>query len=297
MPRILLNLPWELGDSGVKIEQINEGGNVFKQADKTALTRRILTSEIPGTVAWLESITGLDFTLDKDNEDVPIKWLGTTGRKRGSQQEPGSSGDLDLSVDETQISKEDLIIKLAAWCRQQGIPDEQILNTSKDKTRWIEKSGDNVHFRTPINGDSNNGFVQTDFMFSGDPNWQQFAMRGGREGSAFTGESRAIILASIISALHPGLKYSYKHGLVDRATNTTIENGKNPATISKLTGIPVAKLNTADDIIDTISKRPNYDQLIAAARETLARSSIQLPEAAPLPGTAAWFRTYSDKFA
>jgi hypothetical protein len=286
----------ESGDLDVKIENLYEGGNVFKQVDKTPLTRRILTGEIPDTVGWLEQITGLDFTLDRDETDVPIRWLGTTGRKKGTDKEPGSSGDLDLSVDESEVSKDDLIARLAAWCRQQGIPDEQILNTAKDKTRWIEKSGDNVHFRTPIKGNLNNGFAQTDFMFSPDPVWQQFAMRGGREGSAFTGESRAIILASIISALHPGLKYSYKHGLVDRATNTTIENGKNPATISKLTGIPVAKLNTADDILDAVSKRPNYDQLVAAARETLSKSDIQLPEAAPLPGTAAWFRTHSDKF-
>ena len=277
------------------MKHLNEGGNVFKQADKAPLTRRILTSEIAGTIAWLEQITGLDFTLDRDEENVPIKWLGTTGRKKGTEAEPGSSGDLDLSVDETQVSKEELISKLAAWCRQQGIPDEQISNTAKDKTRWIEKSGDNVHFRTPIDGNSDNGFAQTDFMFSGDPVWQQFAMRGGREGSQLTGESRAILLASIVSALHPGLKYSYKHGLVDRATNTTIENGKNPGTISKLTGIPVAKLNTADDILDAVSKRPNYEQLVAAARETLARSNIQLPEAAPAPGTAAWFRETANK--
>jgi len=276
--------------------KINEGGNVFKQADKTPLTRRILTSEIASTISWLEQITGLDFTLDRDEENVPIKWLGTTGRKKGTEEQPGSSGDLDLSVDETQVSKEELISKLAAWCRQQGIPDEQISNTAKDKTNWIEKSGDNVHFKTPVNGNPDNGYAQTDFMFSGDPIWQQFAMRGGREGSQFTGESRAILLASIVSTLHPGLKYSYKHGLVDRATNTTVENGKNPATISKLTGIPVAKLNTADDILDAVSKRPNYDQLVAAARETLARSDIQLPEAAPMPGTAAWFRETSNKF-
>jgi len=277
------------------MNQLNEGGNVFKQVDKTPLTRRIMTSEIPGTIAWLEQITGLDFTLDRDEEDVPIRWLGTTGRKKGTEAEPGSSGDLDLSVDETQISKEELISKLAAWCRQQGIPDEQILNTSKDKTNWVDKTGDNVHFRTPIGGNPDNGFAQTDFMFSGDPLWQQFAMRGGREGSPFTGESRAILLASIVSALNPGLKYSYKHGLVDRATNTTIENGKNPATISKLTGIPVSKLNTADEILDAISNRPNYDQLVSAARETLERSNIKLPEAAPMPGTAAWFRETANK--
>jgi len=277
------------------MNQLNEGGNVFKQVDKTPLTRRIMTSEIPGTIAWLEQITGLDFTLDRDEEDVPIRWLGTTGRKKGTEAEPGSSGDLDLSVDETQISKEELISKLAAWCRQQGIPDEQILNTSKDKTNWVDKTGDNVHFRTPIGGNPDNGYAQTDFMFSGDPLWQQFAMRGGREGSPFTGESRAILLASIVSALNPGLKYSYKHGLVDRATNTTIENGKNPATISKLTGIPVSKLNTADEILDAISNRPNYDQLVSAARETLERSNIKLPEAAPMPGTAAWFRETANK--
>jgi hypothetical protein len=277
--------------------QLNEGGNVFKKVDKTPLTQRIPTSQIPATVAWLEQITGLDFTLDRDETDVPIKWLGTTGRKKGSKQEPGSSGDLDLSVEETQVSKEELISRLAEWCRQQGIPDEQIMNTAKDKTRWIEKTGDSVHFRTPIEGDSKNGFAQTDFMFTADPKFQQFSMRGGREGSPLVGMSRHVILASIVSALQPNLKWSYKNGLVDRITNVTIENGKNPATLSKVTGIPIAKLNDADDIVEFISKQPDYNQLIAAARETLSKSNIQLPEAAPMPGTAAWFRTYSDKFA
>jgi hypothetical protein len=109
--------------------------------------------------------------------------------------------------------------------------------------------------------------------------------------------SRHVILASIVSALHPGLKWSYKHGLVDRVTNKTVDDGKSPAKLSQVTGIPVAKLNSADDIIDAVSKRPNYDQLVAAARETLAKSDIQLPEAAPTPGTAAWFRTYTDKLS
>jgi len=277
--------------------QLNEGGNVFKAADKTPLTQRIPTNQIPDTVAWLEQITALDFTLDKDDAGVPIKWLGTTGRKKGTDSEPGSSGDLDLSVEETVVSKDTLIARLAAWCRQQGIPDEQIINTAKDKTRWIEKTGDSVHFRTPIAGDSKNGFAQTDFMFTADPKFQQFSMRGGREGSPLVGMSRHVILASIVSALNSNLKWSYKNGLVDRISNTTIENGKNPTTLSQVTGIPVAKLNNADDIIEFISKRPDYNQIIAAARETLAKSDIQLPEAAPTPGTAAWFRTYTDKLA
>jgi hypothetical protein len=120
-------------------------------------------------------------------------------------------------------------------------------------------------------------------------------MSGAPESSKLTGMSRHVILASIVSALQPGLKWSYKHGLVDRVTNQTIEDGRSAKKLSDVTGIPVAKLNTADDILDAVSKRPNYDQLIAAARETLAKSDIQLPEAAPLPGTAAWFRETANK--
>jgi hypothetical protein len=83
--------------------------------------------------------------------------------------------------------------------------------------------------------------------------------------------------------------------LVDRVTNQTIEDGRSAKKLSDVTGIPVAKLNTADDILDAVSKRPNYDQLIAAARETLSKSNIQLPEAAPLLGTAKWFRETANK--
>lgn len=245
--------------------KLTEGGNVFKAAGGEPLTQRIRRDDVPATIQWIEKATGLAFPESN--------WLGTTGRKE-------TSGDLDLAVDETAIDKETLIKTLLA----QGV----------DKTD-IKKSGDSVHVKAPIAGNPTNGFVQADLMF-GDPAWQSFSMLGGQEGSKLSGMSRHIILASIVSALNPNLKWSYKNGLVDRATNATIENGKSPSTLSKVTGIPINKLNSADDIVDTVSKRPDYHQLIAAARDTLAKSDIQLPEAAPTPGTAAWFRTYSDKF-
>lgn len=244
--------------------QLNEGGNIFKNSGGESLTQRIQRDDVPATIKWIESVTGMAFPQDT--------WLGTTGRK-------SSSGDLDLAVDETQITKEDLIKVLLAA----GVD-------AKD----IKKSGDSVHVKAPIAGDPKNGFIQADLMF-GEPAWQAFSMQGAPEESKLTGMSRHVILASIVSALHPGLKWSYKHGLVDRVTNTTVPDGKSAKKLSEITGIPVAKLNTADDILDAVSKRPNYDQLIAAARETLAKSEIQLPEAAPLPGTAAWFRRYTNK--
>jgi len=244
---------------------IFEGGNIFKTSAGDPLTQRINRIDVPSTIKWIEAATGVQFPVET--------WLGTTGRK-------SSSGDLDLAVDETKITKEDLIKVLLS----KGID-------AKD----IKKSGDSVHIKAPIAGDSKNGFVQADLMF-GDPKWQAFSMMGAPESSKLTGMSRHVILASIVSVLHPGMKWSYKHGLVDRVTNTTVPDGKSAKKLSDVTGIPVAKLNTADDILDAISKRPNYDQLIAAARETLAKSNIQLPEAAPMPGTAAWFSTISKKF-
>ena len=245
---------------------VNEGGNVFKRNDGGSLTQRINQADVPATVKWIESVTGLPFPEQR--------WLGTTGRK-------SSSGDLDLSVDASTIDKETLI--------------QTLLSNGVDRAA-IKKSGDSVHVLTPIAGDPANGYVQSDLMF-GEPEWQSFSMSGADEGSKLTGMSRHVILASIVNALNPSLKWSYKNGLVDRVTNATIENGKSPATLSKVTGIPVAKLNSPDDIVDAISKRADYSQLIAAARDTLAKSNIELPESAPTPGTAAWFRSYSDKFA
>lgn len=243
-----------------------EGGNIFKAPSGEPLTQRINRDDVPATIKWIETKTNIKFPIES--------WLGTTGRK-------SSSGDLDLAVDETKTTKEDLI---------------KVLLAAGVDAADIKKSGDSVHIKTPIAGNPNNGFVQTDLMF-GDPGWQAFSMSGAPEGSKLTGMSRHVILASIISALHPGLKWSYKHGLVDRVTNTTVPDGKSAKKLSDLTGIPVAKLNTADEILDAVSKRPNYAQLIAAARETLAKSDIELPEAAAAPGTAAWFRNYTDKLA
>lgn len=254
-----------LTKKGPKV-QVNllEGGNIFKAVSGEALTQRINREDVPATIKWIESVTGIKFPMDT--------WLGTTGRK-------SSSGDLDLAVDETKITKEQLI--------------KSILSNGVEASD-IKKSGDSVHIKAPIGGNADNGFVQVDLMF-GDPGWQAFSMMGAPEESKLTGMSRHVILASIVSALHPGLKWSYKHGLVDRVSNTTVPDGKSAKKLSDITGIPVAKLNTADDILDAISKRPNYDQLIAAARETLAKSDIQLPEAAPAPGTAEWFRKTANK--
>lgn len=253
-----------------------EGGNVFKGPDKQPLTRRIKREEIPPTIAYLEKVTGVDFTMDKDEEGVPIKWLGTTGRKV-------DSGDLDLSVDANEVDKKEFAQKLIAIF-------------DKDS---VKLTGDSVHLKTPINGDAANGFAQTDFMFSTNPKFQQGSMLGGTADSPYRGEHRHILLSSIARAR--GLKYSPKFGLVDPETNEPVAGGDDWNTIAKqLLGqtATVKDIRSVENIVAYIKKLPNYDELVAAARETLGKSGIELPKKEALesyqPGTIGWMRRMID---
>ena len=253
---------------------LSEGGNVFKDADKNPLTTRIDRADIAPTINWLENETGIDFSMDKDEEDVPIKWLGTTGRKE-------SSGDLDLSVDGNEVDKKEFAAMLKG----------------KFGADSVKLSGDNVHLKTPIAGDESKGFVQTDFMFSSNPAFQQGSMIGGQ--GKYRGEHRHIVLSSIARAR--GMKYSPKHGLVDPETNEPVDGGDDWNTIAKqLLGqtATVKDIRSVDAILNYIKKLPNYEELIGAARETLARYDIQLPKANELesyqPGSIGWMRQIID---
>lgn len=248
-----------------------EGGNVFK-GPEGALTRRITRSEIPTTIAYLEKETAIDFSTDKDDEGVPIKWLGTTGRK-------ADSGDLDLSVDANEVNKEEFYKLL-------------VNKFGKDS---VKKSGDSVHLKTPIDGDPANGFAQTDFMFSANPRFQQGSMLGSPLDSPFRGEHRHIVLSSIARAR--GLKYSPKFGLVNPETGEPIPDGDDWNVIAKkLLGqtATTKDIRSVEAITNYIRKLPNYEELVAAARETLGRSGIELPKNETVesyqPGTIGWMR-------
>ena len=274
-----------------------EGGNVFKTADKQSLTQRIATKDVPSTVDFLEKITGLDFTKELDPDDKkPVKWLGTTGRKEDPDGtfDLNSSGDLDLSVDAREITKEELIAKLVDWCRSNGVEEEDIFNKTTKKTDgWIKDAGDNVHFRTPISGSQTNGFAQSDFMLTVNPKFQQGSMIGGR--GQYRGEHRHIVLSSI--ARGRGMKYSPKFGLLHGDTNEPVENGDDWNVIAKqLLGqtATTKDVKSVDGIIAYIMKLPNYNELVAGARETLGKQGIELPvkEAfeSYVPGSNAWMR-------
>ena len=156
---------------------LNEGGNVFKtEPEKELIAQRIATVDVDPTIKWLEKVIGFEI----DEQDL----LGTTGKKNhpSGKFELNSSGDLDINTDLNKVSKEQLKDKLTAWCKSQGIADQDIMNIGRKKQDgWIHDAGDQVHFRTPIKGNANNGFVQTDFMFTLKPDYQRGAKRGGTD--------------------------------------------------------------------------------------------------------------------
>jgi len=239
-----------------------EGGNVFKDAKGQPLTIRISRENVVPTVQWLEQLTGLNL---QDN------MLGTTGRA-------ATSGDLDLGVDATKISKDVLIKQLL----KRGVKDTD-----------IRKSGDAVHLKTPILGDASNGYVQTDFMFSENPAWQHFALTGGAEGSQFKGMHRHVLLSSIAKAQN--MKWSPKSGLLDRTTNEVISTDPKEVAVKLLGPGHTAKdLATVESVVKAIKDRPDFETLVKDAKEAFERDNLVLPESSVLPGTGAWYRKFVD---
>lgn len=241
-------------------------GNVFKDDAGSILTKRIDKADVLPTIVWLEKITGLELT---DN------LLGTTGKNT-------TSGDLDIAVNANEVDKTEFANRLAEYIKQQG----------GDPKQWIKKSGVSVHFKTPIKGDDELGYVQADFMF-GEPSWMKWSMQGGKEGSQYKGAHRHILLASI--AKSKGMKWSFQNGLMNRETNDIITKDPNEIAKKLLGQMAGPKdLESVESILNVITRLPNYNELVADARETLAKDGVELPESAKLEsyqtGTPSWFR-------
>jgi hypothetical protein len=227
-----------------------EGGNVFKDSDGNAMTQRINQSDVAQTVQWIEALTGLQFPRDR--------WLGSTGRVP-------TSGDMDLAVDLSEITKDQLAAKLTAWAQSHG----------EDPTAWVKKGGE-VHLRTPINGRPENGFVQTDFMFFPDLGWGTFYYGGG-EDSAYKGMVRNVLMSSL--AKHAGLKIG-ANGVISRASNQTVSRDPNWAAETLLgKGRTQQDLKNVESIYTALAKDRERDAKLADFREYLQREGLQEPGA------------------
>ena len=230
---------------------LKEGGNVFKDMKGQILTQRINQTDVAPTLAWLDMmLPGLDLQNNT---------LGSTGKKP-------TSGDLDLAVDASQVSKEQLANRLTQWATSHGLkPDE-----------YVKKSGISVHFKTPINGNPNSGYVQTDFMFLTNIPFSKFILSAPGD-SNYGGSDRNVLLNSIAKSM--GYKLNQNSGIADRATNAIISD--DPDKIAKLL---LNKQSTRDDlhsvetIVAALERDPKRDAKLKDAREHFAKKGVPFME-------------------
>lgn len=230
---------------------LNEGGNVFRDAQGQPRTQRINLADIPSTIQWLERVTGLP--LEKNT-------LGSTGLKP-------TSGDLDLAVDATQHDKDELVRQLSDYVKANG----------QDPRDWVRKSGISVHFLTPIAGRANTGFVQTDFMFVPKVDWARFMLSGSPPDSEYKGASRNILINSLGKAL--GYKLNQNTGLMDRTTNELVTD--DPNKIAKMLLNPqatVKDLRSVETILAALKNDPRRDAKLADFRDHMAREGTPIDE-------------------
>jgi hypothetical protein len=223
-----------------------EGGNVFKDANGRAVTQRINQTDVKSTLSWLEQMLP---DLDLQNNT-----LGSTGIK-------ATSGDLDIAVDSAQLSKDQLTVQLTQWAQSHGLKPEE----------WIRKSGNSVHFKTPINGRPESGFVQTDFMFLTDMNFSKWILGPMPEQSKFKGADRFILMNSLGKAI--GVKMNVNSGMHDRITNKLISNDPDKIAQTLLSNKNADRndLVSVESMLLALSKDPQREQKLSDFREYMKR--------------------------
>jgi hypothetical protein len=229
-----------------------EGGNVFKDGDGRAVTQRINQTDVKSTLAWLEELVpGLDLQNNT---------LGSTGIK-------DTSGDLDIAVDATKVTKDQLETRLKQWAASHGFKPED----------YVKKSGTAVHFLTPINGRPDLGYVQSDFMFLNNVPWSKFVLGAMPADSKYKGRERNVLMNSIAKSM--GYKLNQIAGIADRATDKIITD--DPDRVAKLllnrtaTRQDLASVETILQALSTDSKR---DVKLADFKQHMEREGLPFME-------------------
>jgi hypothetical protein len=235
---------------------IFEGGNVFKDGNGRAVTQRINQTDVKSTLAWLEEmLPGLDLQNNT---------LGSTGIK-------DTSGDLDIAVDAKQLTKQQLIAQLTRWATSQKQKPEE----------WVKQTGAGVHFKTPINGRPDLGYVQTDFMFLNNVPWSKFVLGAMPIDSKYKGRERNVLMNSIAKSM--GYKLNQVGGIADRATDKIITD--NPDAVAKLLLNRTATrqdLASVENILQALSTDPKRDAKLADFKQHMEREGLPFLESAEL---------------
>jgi len=237
--------------------QLKEGGNVFKGPDGEALTQRINQIDVKPTLAWLEQmLPGLD---------VQGNTLGSTGIKP-------TSGDLDVAVDSSQLTKLQLVTRLQQWAQSHGLKPED----------YVKQTGAGVHFKTPIAGTPAKGYVQTDFMFLKNIPWSKFVLGAMPVDSQYKGRERNVLMNSLAKVM--GYKLNQIAGIADRNSNEIITD--DPDQVAKMLLNPRATredLASVETILSALEKDPKREEKLADFRNHMEREGLPFMESESAP--------------
>lgn len=187
---------------------LSEGGNIFSDV-------RINKSEVVPTVKSLEKLT-----------EMPLlnSMLGSTGKA-------DTSGDIDLVINQNEVSKDSFIKKL--------------ISKGVDPTH-LKKTGIEVAYKAPIidaQGNKTGNHIQVDFMFHEDPEYLKFYY-ASNEMPPYKGAHRNITMSALAKTKELLLSMN---GLFERETKTFISRDPNiiakrvlgeDATVNDLKNIP-----------------------------------------------------------
>jgi hypothetical protein len=179
-------------------------------------------------------------------------------------------------VDANEFTKDQMVAQLTQWAQLNKLKPEE----------YIRKSGISVHFKTPINGRPDSGYVQTDFMFLKDVPFSKFMLSAPAD-SAYRGQDRNVLMNSIAKSM--GYKLNQTAGLQDRATNEIISN--DPDAIAKILlnrSATAEDLLSVESIVAALETDPKKDAKLKDAREHFAREGVPFMEDMQLPAPTGY---------
>lgn len=277
-----------------------EGGNEFKLDDGSNATKQDASSEEAKATA---GALGKEIGIDLES------------RLGGSIIYPGAeTGDADTILDpsdfiktDPQAAPKDTQNKFREWLAQklQGAGYKELPKkaTVPAPGKYYKIAGDGLTVSVQIPGSSEWLQVDLDIAEPGEGEFSLWSKRGEPNEPGTPKDARAkgayrhILLAAIgsilVSTKHPqGLSWSYKNGLIDRATKETIT--KNPNEVAEiLFGGTAADLDNINTILAKFKQAHpgQYNEVIQKVNTGLEsyKTKYRMKESHPV-GSPTWFR-------
>lgn len=257
--------------------KLYEGGNAIPSSNP------VNREDVPGVVNQAKNLIPPEIAKSLQAD------IGSAGFKI-------KSGDIDLFVE-----AQDVVDFFDTGASRDPVKDAKQLFKKYFEKQGIEStvSGRNVHIGIPYTAqDGQKGLAQVDVMVIHDAAvvapWHQHGPRGSYDDPDFKGSEVFILMSSL--AKFKNLKFDAFGGkLMNRDTNEVV--GRTRKEVAKILLNPKAKesdLNSVKSIMAALANDPDREGKLAAARQDAARGLLRLPETAQV-GTAAWFRTLTDR--